>query len=146
MTKRQYPQKPAVAVAGIVFQDGRILIVRRGREPSKGLWTLPGGNLKIGESIRDGLVREILEETGLIVTVNTLVEVVESIHYDTSDEVQYHYVILDYLCTIEKGRLRPASDIEDCQFIEHEKLVEFQLAGTTREVIEKALTMRKGIS
>ena len=104
---------PVVAVGGFVFdRDGRILLVQRGRPPGEGLWTVPGGRLEPGETLVQGVAREVREETGLIVEVGVLACVVEHI----SDG--YHYVILDYLARPIGGTLAAATDASDARFVD----------------------------
>ena len=102
--QREFPQAPLVGVGAVVVHEGRVLLVRRGNEPLKGHWTLPGGLLELGESVVEGVARETREETGLIVEPIELVELIDRIHRD-SGRVRYHYVIADYLCRVTGGEL-----------------------------------------
>jgi len=115
---REYPETPLVGVGAVVVKDGRVLLVRRGHEPSKGQWSLPGGMLELGEGLMAGAVREVEEETGLLVEVVELVELLDRIHRD-GERVRYHYVIADYLCRVVDGELRAASDAEAVRWVEH---------------------------
>ena len=102
---------PTVAVGAFIFDgDGRVLLIQRGRDPGKGLWTVPGGRVEFGEPLVEAVRREIREETGLAVEVGPLIEVVERIGG------AFHYVILDYLATIRGGALAPGSDVTDARF------------------------------
>jgi ADP-ribose pyrophosphatase YjhB (NUDIX family) len=120
-------------------ENGRVLLVRRGREPLKGHWTLPGGVLEVGESLTAGVAREVLEETGLEVEAVELVELVDRIHRD-GERVRYHYVIADYLCRVRGGALQAASDADAVRWVEraewnsHSALA---LDPLTVQVIEK---------
>jgi ADP-ribose pyrophosphatase YjhB (NUDIX family) len=115
--QREFPSAPIVGVGAVVEQEGRVLLVRRGREPLKGHWTLPGGVLEVGESLNAGVVREVMEETGLAVEPVELVELLDRIHRD-GDRVRYHYVIADYLCQVTGGALLAASDADAVRWAE----------------------------
>lgn len=106
-----------MAIGAVVVDRGRVLLVRRGREPLKGHWSLPGGALELGESLADGLVREVREETGLTVEPVELVELIDRIHRE-GERVRYHYVIADYLCRVVGGEMRAASDADAARWVE----------------------------
>jgi ADP-ribose pyrophosphatase YjhB (NUDIX family) len=115
--QREFPTAPLVGVGAVVVQDGRVLLVRRGREPLKGSWTLPGGLLEVGESLIAGVAREVGEETGLAVEPVELIELIDRIHRE-GDRVRYHYVIADYLCWVTGGALQAASDADAVRWVE----------------------------
>jgi 8-oxo-dGTP diphosphatase len=115
--EREFPGAPLVGVGGIVVDDSRVLLVRRGTEPLKGRWTLPGGMLEVGEALTAGVAREVREETGLNVEPVELIELLDRIHHE-GDRVRYHYVIADYLCRVTGGELRAASDAEAVRWVE----------------------------
>ena len=115
--QREFPTAPLVGVGAIIVSNGRVLLVCRGREPLKGHWTLPGGVLELGESLVDGVKREIAEETGLEVEPIELVELLDRIHRE-GEKVRYHYVIADYLCRMTGGQLRAASDADAVRWVE----------------------------
>jgi 8-oxo-dGTP diphosphatase len=115
--QREFPQAPLVGVGAVIVQDGRVLLIRRGRNPMKGHWTLPGGVLEVGESLAEGVVREVREETGLEVEVLELVELLDRIHREDG-RVRYHYVIADYLCRVTGGELLVASDADAARWVE----------------------------
>jgi ADP-ribose pyrophosphatase YjhB (NUDIX family) len=133
-----------VGVGAVVVNEGRVLLVRRGCEPLKGHWSLPGGLLEVGESLLAGVVREVQEETGLSVEPLELVELLDRIHRD-GERVRYHYVIADYLCRVVGGELKAASDaeVERAEWNSHSALT---LDPITVRVIEegwqRALTLR----
>lgn len=137
--EREFPSTPLVGVGAVVVKDGRVLLVRRGSEPLKGHWTLPGGLLEVGEALTAGVVREVREETGLDVEPIELVELLDRIHRE-GQRVRYHYVIADYLCRVTAGELRAASDAAAVRWVErsecssHSALV---LDPVTVRVIEK---------
>ena len=115
--QREYPLAPLVGVGAVVEDRGRVLLVRRGREPLKGEWSLPGGMLELGEGLEAGVAREVREETGLEVEVVELVELLDRIHRE-GERVRYHYVIADYLCRVVGGEMRAASDAEAVRWVE----------------------------
>ena len=146
--QREFPAAPLVGVGAIVVDKGRVLLVCRSREPMKGHWTLPGGVLELGESLVDGVKREVAEETGLEVEPIELIELLDRIHRD-GERVRYHYVIADYLCRITGGELRAASDadavrwVERAQWNSHSAL---KLDPITVRVIEKGWQRAQALS
>jgi 8-oxo-dGTP diphosphatase len=114
--KRDYPSAPIVAVGVIIRHDNRIVLVQRGTEPSRGLWTFPGGAVELGESLQEAACREALEETGLYVDLDGVAAVVDNILRDDAGRVQYHYVIVDYLARPVGGTLRPATDASQARW------------------------------
>jgi len=117
LMQREFPLAPLVGVGAVVVDEGRVLLVRRGREPLKGQWSLPGGLLELGESLTDGVSREVREETGLIVEPIELIELLDRIHHQEK-RVRYHYVIADYLCRVKGGTLQAGSDADDVRWAE----------------------------
>jgi mutator protein MutT len=138
--QREFPSAPLVAVGGVVVDAGRVLLVRRGTEPLKGEWSLPGGLLEVGETFAEGVAREVCEETGLTVEVVELIELIDRI-YREGERVRYHYVIADYLCRVSGGALQAATDVDAVRWVEraewnsHSAL---KLDPITVRVIEKA--------
>jgi len=140
--KREYPERPVVGVGGVVIRDGRALLVRRGSEPLKGQWSIPGGTLELGETIAEGVVRELREETALDVRVVELIEVFERI-FPGEGRPQYHFVILDYLCEAPNGTPQPGSDVTDVAFASEEELARYHLTPTATRVIQNAFRMAR---
>jgi len=115
--QREFPMSPLMCVGAVIVEAGRVLLARRGTEPMKGHWTLPGGLLELGESLTDGVTREVREETGLIVEAVELIELLERIHREET-RIRYHYVIADYLCRVAGGQLQAASDADAARWVE----------------------------
>ncbi|WP_231738121.1 NUDIX hydrolase [Terracidiphilus gabretensis] len=108
---------PLVGVGAVVAHEGRILLVRRATEPARGQWSLPGGLIELGESLERAIVREVEEETGLIVEPVELVELLDRIYHE-GERVRYHYVIADFLCRVTGGELQAASDAAAVRWVE----------------------------
>lgn len=115
--QREFPLSPLVGVGAIVVDRGRVLLVRRGTEPLRGQWSLPGGLVEVGEALTAALVREVNEETGLEVKVVELIELLDRIHREDG-RVRFHYVIADYLCKVVGGSARAASDADEVRWVE----------------------------
>ncbi len=137
--QREYPSSPLVGVGAVIIDDtGRVLLIRRAGEPLKGHWSLPGGLLELGESLLDGVQREIREETGLAVEPLELIELLDRI-YREGARVRYHYVIADYLCRVTGGALQAASDADATRWVVRPEWIEhnaLQLDPITLRVIE----------
>ena len=138
--KRDYPDRPIIGVGGVVVSHGRALLVRRATEPLKGEWSVPGGVLELGEKLRDGVRREVLEETGLEVEPLQVLEVFDSIFNDEQGRTQYHYVLIDYLCSVISGEACAGSDVSEVRWVTEDELAALGL----RESIERVL--RKGLA
>src|SRR5208282_362576 len=139
--QREYPERPLVGVGGVVIQDGRALLIRRGGPPLQGEWSIPGGTLELGESIADGIRRELLEETGVEVRVGELIEVFDRIFPDVSGRIQYHFVIVDYLCEVVRGEARAGSDVTDIAWAREEELPRYSLSAAANRVIRRAFAL-----
>lgn len=135
--KREFPKHPLVGVGGVVIHRGRVLLVRRGGEPLKGEWSIPGGLLELGEALEAGTRRELKEETGLDVEPLEIVAVFDRIER-RAYRVRYHYVIVDYLCCLKGGRLKPASDSLDARWVRPEDLPKYNLTDRATSVIRSA--------
>jgi ADP-ribose pyrophosphatase YjhB (NUDIX family) len=115
--QREFPEAPLVGVGAVIVDEGRVLLVRRGTEPMLGQWTLPGGLLEVGEPLLAGVVREVMEETGLTVEPIELIELLDRIQRE-GERVRYHFIIADYLCRIAGGELQAASDADAVRWVE----------------------------
>ena len=140
---RQYPEHPVIAVGGVVISEGRALLIRRGQAPLEGRWSIPGGILELGETIADGIARELFEETGVRAGALDLIEVYEKVLRDAGDRAQYHFVILDYLCELEEGTAQAGSDVTEVAWVREEELKQLQLTGAATRVVRKAFAMAR---
>jgi ADP-ribose pyrophosphatase YjhB (NUDIX family) len=132
--KREYPDRPIVGVGGVVVHRQRALLIRRGCEPLKGEWSIPGGVLELGEELAEGVRRELKEETGLEVEPLEIVAAFDRITRQ-GKRVKYHYVIVDYVCRLKRGRLKPASDVVDARWVRRADLPKYHLTEMATNVI-----------
>jgi ADP-ribose pyrophosphatase YjhB (NUDIX family) len=137
--KRDYPDCPLVGVGAVIVHDNRAVIVQRSTEPLKGQWSIPGGALELGETLRHCAAREALEETGLEVEAVDVLDVFDSIYPDSDGRARYHYVLIDFFCRIIGGELRAGGDAAQARWITLEELADFLIAETAQKVIRKAL-------
>ena len=132
-----------VGVGAILIRGQRILMAQRGKAPRKGWWSLPGGALETGELLEDGVRREVREETGLEVAPVRMFQIFERIMRDASGAVEYHYVLVDYLCRVVGGALRPGDDVARVEWVRQGDLPALQITEGTLGVIESAFRQRK---
>lgn len=147
-SSREYPERPVVGVGGVIIENGRALLIRRGSEPLRGEWSIPGGTLELGESLQQGVARELREETGLVVRVLDLIEVFDRIFPDADPPAsdrntrpRFHFVIADYLCERISGEPRAGSDVTDVAFAGEDELGQYHLTETATRVLRKAFAM-----
>lgn len=139
--KRDYPERPIIGVGAVIVQGERVLLVRRDTEPLRGEWSVPGGMLELGEKLRDGVRREVEEETGMEVEPGEVLDVFDSIFTDTLGRTQYHYVLIDYLCRTISGQARPGSDVSDVRWVAAEALPAMELRESIEQVVRKGLLL-----
>jgi len=135
--KREYPETPLVGVGAIIIEDDRVVLVKRGHPPLEGKWSIPGGVLEIGETLRKAAVRETLEETGLAVEPGELLGVFERVIPDEKGRMRYHYVLIDFLCRRVAGELQAGDDAREVRWFRRDELAVLHLARETEEVILK---------
>jgi 8-oxo-dGTP diphosphatase len=147
---REYPDRPVVGVGGVVIVEGRALLICRGSEPLRGQWSIPGGTLELGESLQQGVARELLEETGLVVRVLDLIEVFDRVYLDGQDgersnpaKPRFHFVIVDYLCERISGEALAGSDVTHVAYAREDELEEYGLTETATRVLKKAFAMER---
>ena len=142
-SSRRYPARPLLGVGAVVFHEGRLLLIQRGQEPLQGWWTLPGGLVETGERLETAVRREALEETGLRVAPVGIAAVFERIMPDPEGRTEFHYVIVDYLCDLEGGDMRAASDVAAAGWFGPDEIKALKIAPGTPGVIEKATKMQQ---
>ncbi len=138
--KREYPDRPIVGVGGVVIKGDRVLLVRRGGEPLKGEWSIPGGTLELGEELAAAARRELKEETGLEVEPLEVLGVFDRIIRD-GRKIRYHYVIVDYACRLKGGKLAPASDVLDARWVRRKDLARYRLTRIATSVIRRGFRL-----
>ncbi len=138
----EYPERPVPAVSALVFRDGAVLLVKRRDEPSRGLWSPPGGSLELGETVEAAAVREAFEETGVTARPVHVVGVRDVIVTDPGSTIRWHYLLFAVLCEYVSGEPFPASDAENARFILLKDLGEYELTPTAREALEASSGMR----
>ncbi len=141
--RRKYPEQPIVGVGGIIFQGESVLLIKRGKEPALGQWSIPGGVVDLGETLQAAVVREILEETHLEVEPLALVKVLDRIFRDEEGGVTYHYVLADFLCRHTGGEVRPGSDALEARFVPVAELSSLNVIPATRDVVHQAAHLLK---
>jgi 8-oxo-dGTP diphosphatase len=137
--KREYPESPLVGVGAVIVEKNRVLLIRRGTAPLLGEWSLPGGVLECGETLREAVAREAREETGLVVQTGEMLGVYERVIRDDDGRVRYHYVLIDFLCRPVGGDLKAGSDAADVRWFTREELPALNLAYDANDVVLKGL-------
>jgi ADP-ribose pyrophosphatase YjhB (NUDIX family) len=135
--QREFPEVPLVGVGAIIIEDSRVVLVKRLHPPLQAEWSIPGGVLEVGEMVRDAAIREAREETGLTIEPGELLGVFDRILLNPEQRVQYHYVLIDFLCRRVAGDLAAASDAAEVRWFTQEELRSLNLAHDTLEVIRK---------
>ena len=135
---KPYPARPVVGVGAVVLDGDRVLLIKRGHEPLKGQWSLPGGGVELGETLEAAIVREVKEETGLAIEVGPMVEVLDRITRDAVGNVEHHFVLVDFVCRTTGGALQSASDADAAEWVPLEHVAAYGVAAVTVRVIRKA--------
>ena len=135
--RRIYPKQPLVGVGAIIIRGGKILLEKRGNEPGRGKWSIPGGLVELGENLEQTAIREVKEETGLEVEKPEHIDVVDNISSDESGKVRYHFVIVDYLVKLKGGKLKAASDAAELRWVAFEEVGKYDLTSTFRAFFQR---------
>jgi ADP-ribose pyrophosphatase YjhB (NUDIX family) len=135
--KRLYPDQPVVGVGSVIVREGKIALIKRGNEPSKYKWTIPGGLVDIGENLEVAVMRETKEETCLDVENPCLIDVVDYVELGEQGKVKYHYVIIDYLVHVKAGTIKAASDAVDLRWVSFDEVEDYNLTASFRIFFRK---------
>ena len=138
--QREFPETPLVGIGAIIIEHQRVVLVKRAHPPLQAEWSIPGGVLEVGELVREAAIREAREETGLTIEPGELLGVYDRVLRDAANRVQYHYVLIDFLCRRVAGNLAAASDAAEVRWFTQEELPALKLADDTAEVIRKGFT------
>lgn len=137
---REYPEMPIAGVVAIVFKEDSVLLVRRGNEPGRGRWGFPGGVVELGETVREAVVREAMEESGLHVEPTELVAVYDSLTQDDEGRIRFHYVLSEFLCRVVGGSLKPSSDVSDARWFRLDELDTIDISKRTARFLRRLST------
>jgi mutator protein MutT len=140
------PERPVVGVGAVIFEGDRVLLVRRGQAPMKGSWNIPGGRVELGETLEAALAREMLEETGVEIDIGPVVEVLDRMQTGENGQIEYHYVIIDYLCTARSDAVVAGSDADAAEWVALSALEARGVASKAIEVIQKAWRMQAEVT
>jgi 8-oxo-dGTP diphosphatase len=134
---KHYPDHPCLAVGAVVFKDGRVLLVRRGKPPAEGEWAIPGGSVEIGETLQQAAQRELLEETGIVIQAGAPCFIFDVIQTDADGRIRFHYVVIDLLADYVDGYPRAGGDAADARWVSAEELGGLALNSTTRGLLQQ---------
>ena len=140
---RKYPDRPYVGIGAVIVHEGRVVLVKRRFEPLAGQWSIPGGAVEAGETLEACITREMAEETGFLVQVGPVIEVLDRITRDDEGRILYHFVLIDYLCWPVGGELQAGSDVAEAALAEPSELAQYELTEKATSVIERALEMAR---
>jgi len=137
MTRRAYPEAPQVAVGAFVVKDNEVLLVKRNRPPSEGQWAIPGGRVKLGETLQEATEREVKEETGITIKAHNPVYAFDFIQRDDSGNTRFHYVIVDLLADYVSGKPTAGDDASEARWVTSRELKNLPASDSTREALKK---------
>jgi mutator protein MutT len=140
---RRYPGRPIAAIGAVIVKGSNVLLVVRGKDPGRGEWSIPGGAIQLGETLGHAVIREIQEEVGIVVEPVDLIEPMDRIICDEKGMVEYHYVLLDFVCCYRSGSLRAGSDVTEARWVSQRELKKYELRRDTRDIIRKGFRMAK---
>lgn len=132
---RWYPQYPMIGVHALILKEGRMLLIKRSKEPSKGMWSIPGGRLELGETVSGAVKREVFEECGVQIEIVRILEVMDNILRDDDGRIRYHFVLIDLLANYISGEPKAQSDAEECRWVTPAELTKLDMNPKLRAVI-----------
>ena len=136
---RWYPEYPMIGVGALIFREGRMLLVKRSKEPGKGLWSIPGGRLELGETIVEAVKREVFEECGVQIDIVRILEVMDNIQRDNDGRIRYHFILIDMLANYISGEPEAQSDADECRWVTPEELDKLDMSPRLRAVIVREI-------
>ncbi len=136
MPSREYPDRPICSVGAVVIKDGKVLLVKRGVEPNKGVWAIPGGSLKLGETIQEGAEREIMEETGVTIKAGAPVYSFDFFEEDIEGRIRFHYVIVDVIAEYVCGEAKGNDDALEARWVSPFELREMHVSRNTLKILD----------
>jgi len=143
--KRRYPKAPVVSVGAIIIKVNKVLLVKRAHEPSRGLWSIPGGVVELGETAQEALRREVKEECGLKIDIGPVFDVVNAIVKGKNGRIVYHYVIIDFLARYKSGNLKIASDIRNARWFRKDEITDLPMPSRAKKIVLRTLGRKAGI-
>ena len=130
--KRLYPDQPIVGIGAVIIREDKIVLIKRGNEPSRGKWTVPGGLVELGENLEQAVIRETKEETGLDVENPCLIDIVSYIDLDEKGKIRYHYIIIDYFVQVKNGVAEALSDAAELRWVPIDEVENYDLTSSFR--------------
>ena len=138
MSKREYPDRPVVGIGAVVIRDGKVLLIRRGVAPGKGLWAVPGGSLELGETLQQGAEREILEETGITIRAREPIYAFDFFERDPDERIRFHFVIVDLAADYIRGDVKGADDALEARWLAPGELDHLPVSKNTLKLLRAA--------
>ena len=136
MTKREYPDRPVVGVGAVVIRNGKVLLIKRGVSPSRGLWAVPGGSLELGETLQQGAEREILEETGITIRAREPIYAFDFFERDPDGRIRFHFVIVDLAADYIRGDVKGADDALEARWLAPGDLDHLPVSKNTLKLLQ----------
>ncbi len=137
MPNKEYPDSPRVGVGAVVIQNGKVLLIQRGIQPSRGLWAIPGGNMELGETLKETAEREMMEETGIVIEAGDPIHAFDFIERDDEGNILYHYVVIDLIADYIEGEPRGADDALEARWCAWEEIVKMPVSRNTLALLRK---------